>query len=308
MKTFDSNYKAQLVNSAMKERLLKKENICVLEELLNRDSQKLEKLQKLNENGKLNFGNKVSSEELKELFPKICSEVNNCLNVQDIGMPKFGYYNLFSLRWNSFIPLYCYFASAIDFTSFAGSLFAEDPSPVNLLFGGLNLAIAAYSHALFKNPHYSFGRVNLERVPATELILTIAHEYTHHIQKEKGLSTIISKKYSVFREGHARGIQRQISENYAQRWDNEAFLFDILDYNVGEFKSAYLWMSKKLKYKPIESLLKTKSSQDDDGVINRLFFSKPSPHAIGNTLFSIYEASQGKEIYNHMIHGNFKFT
>lgn len=308
MKTLDSNYKSQLENSLMKNRLLKKENICILEELLNRDSQKLEKLQKIEKNGKLNFGDKVSSEELKELFPKICSEVNSFLNVQDIKIPRFGYYNLFSQKMSPSSPLGFYSVSAINFASFASSLFAGDPSPENILFGGLTLAIAIYVHGVSKNSNYSSDRVNLERVPRTELIPVAAHEYTHHIQKEKGLSTIISKKPTIFKEGHARGIERQISENYAQREDNEAFTYDLLNENVGEFKSAYIWMCEKLSYKPIKSLLKTKTNRDDDESTNHLIFSEPTSHAIGNALFSIYEASQGKEIYNQMIHGDFKFT
>ncbi len=87
----DSEYLSQIENPNMKRLLLREDNIPPLEELLNAEAKKLQRLQRLKEEGKLNFGDKIKLDELTEIFPKICAEVNDFLGVKSTDIPSFGY-------------------------------------------------------------------------------------------------------------------------------------------------------------------------------------------------------------------------
>lgn len=304
--------KTQIENPNMKRRLLNVDNIPILEALLDREAQRLERLQKCKENDKLNLGNNVSPDELTELFPQICTEVDRFLEV-DGDVPKFGYYNLLRLELGSTSILSLYTLASLQVAGAATLMVADQNPEIDpLVFAGMGAILfvqAALLHSSNKDSSYTpvSKTIILERSPRTVLIPTASHEYTHYLQHREGL--IKQRfKYSIFSEGHARGVQKHVSEEYMEREDNEAFLYDVLDSTVGEFKSAYVWMCKKLGQQPKESLLKTKTTRDADESVNRLVWRCPTPHAIGNALFSIYEARQGRQVYNHMIHGNFQFS
>ena len=306
----NANYKLQIENACMERRLLNIDNIGAIEELLDRESQRLERLQKLKKDNKLNRGDKVSPGELKGLFPQICTEVDDFLGVQDGEVPKFGYYNLLRPGLMTTPVLAMYAISAVQVVSAVTCLITEqNPDLSNFMnagIGAMQFACAALFHSVMKNPGYNrlLKRVTLQNVARTDLIPSAGHEYAHHVQRREGLK---DDMYSIFKEGHARGVEKHIAQDYQQREDNNAFLYDVLNSTVGEFKSAYIWICQKFGHQPKASLLKTKTSTDIDERVNRLLDKTPTPHAIGNALFSIYEAREGRGIYNDMIHGNFQF-
>lgn len=304
----NANYLSQIENAPMKRRLLRVENLPIMEDLLARESQRLERLKKLKKEGKLNLGDKVSSGELRELFPQICREVDDFLGIQNGEVPKFGYYSLFrpGLKTTPVLFLYTLSASQIaeDLTALVMGI---NINPQNFLMDASLFAYAVSLHLMAKSPSYNhFSKfVTLERTVRTYLIPAAAHEYTHDVQQRNG---ILRKECSIFNEGQARGIERQLAEMYRDGEDNEAFLYGVLDRDICEIKSVYRWVCKKLGKQPRESILKTKSSRDGDESFRRFIMRKPTSHAIGNSLFSIYEASNGKGIYNQMIQGKFQFT
>ena len=318
----DSEYMTQIENSNLESRLLRTDNIPVLEELLNRDSQRLEKLQKLKEDNKLDMGNKITTKELKELFPKICTEVDDFLGIQSKDLPKVGYNHLFKLKISpipilSFYTFYTYLM-VVAGTSLINNQNLNTTNLIELGVGVGGLVGTAYLHSLMKFKGSSYIRyldtdlkeVILEKTPRTELIPAMGHEYTHHVQLDEG---VIDKgghhgKYLIFKEGHARGVERHLSEDYREREDNEAFLYHILNRNIREFKSAYVWMCSMLSKPVRDNLLRTKALLDNYEYRILSSKRKPSLHATGNALFSIYEALHGKQVYNHMIHGDFKFS
>lgn len=294
----------------MKKRLLVEDNIPAIEDLLDKESQRLEKLKVLKKNKKLNLGDKVSAKELEELFPNICKEVDEFLGIQEGKVPKFEYFDLMKPGLKT-TPLLSLYVLSTLFT--AGNLiyfFASQNSDISYLqdaaVGAMFFSFAKVLHSL-ETSNYNLGsqKITLEKLPRTKLITTAGHEYTHSVQDINGLA---SKKYSIFVEGHAIGVEKYLAEKYKEREDNEAFLYGIMESTVGEFKSAYQWMCKNLGKTPKKSLLKIKTIKDDYEGLKRLIFRNPSSHAIGNALFSIYEAKHGKNIYKEIIHGNFQFV
>lgn len=80
-------YKASLENERLKQLLLRRENIPVLEEILATETEELKRLQKLKKKGLLDFGETPREEDTRELFTRICAEVDTVLGVANLPLP-----------------------------------------------------------------------------------------------------------------------------------------------------------------------------------------------------------------------------
>ncbi|MBW2992026.1 hypothetical protein KY345_02295 [Candidatus Woesearchaeota archaeon] len=304
----DKNYIKQLRNGNLKRVLLREENIPILEELLDRESQRFIPIQRKKKEGKLDFGGKVA--ELDEFFSKIKEEVDSFLGISDVDTPRYGYFNLFKPGILSTTMLINYAVQTYNFMVNVARASQEPDLERSLMWlvGGCSgLVSVGLLHSIANNPIYNplSKTISLKREKRALLTPNVGHEYTHYVQDKKGLGDIL-KTHSIFNEGQARGVQRHISEAYMEREDNKAFLYDFLDTTVGEMKSAYLWMCRKLK-KPIrKTLLKVGTSRDGDEGLSRVV--RPTAHAIGNCLFSIHEAKYGSRIYGDVMNGRFQFA
>lgn len=301
----NQRYLSQIKNSSMKRLLLREDNIFALEELLNTETQRLKRLQRLKDGNQLDFGDTIELDELRELFPKISAEVNDFLGISPIDPPLYGYpvFLVPSSIKKTILTAYGAWAlvEIITATPKHRLIYAMTFSSLSLAYwilSGISKKIGPCYEPLTES-------VFLKKEQRAKLIPDAGHEYAHHVQNISG--TPPGPGYSIFVEGNARGVERHISEAYREREDNEAFLYDISDKTVGEIKSVYLWMSKKLGKPVKESLLKIKTSMDKYEGLVRLIFRRPTPHAIGNALFSIYEAQQGSQICGAMIQGSFQF-
>ena len=134
--------------------------------------------------------------------------------------------------------------------------------------------------------------ITVETLQRLSLIPGIAHEYSHYVHYRKGLGDLC---YDIFTEGHARGVERQISEIYKEKEDNELFLYDISEETVNELKYTYTLVCRRLKQKPKSSLLK-----------DSIFISNPNlieeqEYSLGNAFFLIHETRYGKDIYKDVL-------
>jgi len=267
----DEDYLKQFNNENIEQILLNIENISLLEELLYAESQELLHLQQIKD--KLNFGPTLKKEDLKILLPEIKEKVDSFLDVS-CDIPAIGYFSLINISF--------------------------EPRPT----GRFVYSNKAYHHYAYL---YKFGKILQKRDnPRAIIIPSIGHEYTHSIQYQKN-KNILSQAYWCFREGHSRGVQRFISKQYRNIEHNDAFLYINLNYTVGEMKSSYLWISNSLGFKPQGDLLRVQTLRDEDEKCEKNEFGKPTPQAIGNTLFYLYEHLRGNMIYRDMLHGDFKF-
>lgn len=313
---------AQIENKNIRALLLKKENVPLLEDLLDQKTQRFKPIQKLKNEGRLNFGNFVDAEELNELFPKIKGEVDSFLGTPSVDMPKFGYWSVLKPAILT-VPLFVGYATSLNMgIRSMFSIFTEPNFDINTMsaLGALGAAsIFFYTfiklHLSTKCDEYNirFKSITVQKNKRACLIPTAGHEYAHHIQQRTIFKQTPLKhnleKYSSFQEGQARGIEHYLSETYREREDNEAFLYNVLNTTVAEMKSAYIWMCEETGSPIRKSLLKIKSSIDyiEDRRKERIN-REPAPHTIGNSLFSIYAAKDGNRIYRDMIHSNFKFS
>lgn len=246
-----------LTDERIEELLLKRDNVLALEGLLYTESQKLIGLQKLKEEGKLDFGSMLGDGMLELLFRQVKEEVDEYFGTEGIPEPRLIF--LYGGRYNAY-----------------GSkkrqiIFTERMSP-----GFIPIAI---------------------------------HEYTHYLQHVFHQKIYCQQwKYGALLEGHARGVERFFSYDYAATESNEAFIYTITDSTVAELKSAYAWMCGKLGMERRENLLTVKSTGDKMEELRLSVSSgKPSPHGRGNAFFYLLEAKKGNGIYRDILRGNLDF-
>ena len=310
MKSLENFY--QINDENLTSLLLKKEKISALEELLFIESKKLESLKK--QKRKLDFGKKICYKELEQFFPKLKKEVDDFLDVQNIFFPNIKYLSnienmALSPKISTYAGLY-YVLSISNFGFLLNNLsILTNKFPLLNTLLMLNMIICGISgislHSRVDSSGYFPTResIRIKKEKRANLIPVLAHEYTHHIQCKKNFGF---KEENVFIEGHARGVQRYIAETYRERENNDAFLYENLGIDVMEIKNCYIWASKKLKEPLKKSLLKINTLPYPYGWVC-MREGKPTEHAIGNALFSIYEKEYGNKIYREMIHGNFQF-
>jgi hypothetical protein len=299
-------YGSQIQNYSMIRKLLVKENVPAIEDIIEKESGKLARLQSASH---VDLGDIVSDDELKELLPKVFGEVNRFLGVEHGELPEFGYHSIKNLGPVAKGLFLVYGTSGLLMARALVSLLTDqDTSHVGeFAAGALSFAFAGSVHSTIRNAYNpNIGRINVEKKPKTEMIPMAAHEYAHTVQHKNGFLPA-NRKHVIFLEGHARGVERHIAEYYNEQEDNEAYLIAATDRTLGELKSSYVWMCSETGKRPSRALLRTKSKSDMDERMARLL-SGPTPHAIGNALMSIYEAKMGKGIYADMLRGDFQFS
>jgi hypothetical protein len=119
-----------------------------------------------------------------------------------------------------------------------------------------------------------------------ELPEILGHEFTHYIQ---ALSGMFSQTTTLFQEGCARGVERQIAELNAKRFDPQEYNTSFLRRHIDE----------------IENTLDIHRRYQE-------WFSPSLPHTwpfmkhdLGNALFYLAEAKHGKRIYADVLRGDF---
>jgi hypothetical protein len=308
MERLITGYRERIEDDELEDMLLNIENVPVIEELMYRESRRVERLRGLVKRGELRFGRKIKQGEMRELLPEVCREVNNFLGVmpiEPVDIPNAEYYNIFNPKLKNMLLLTSFGLSEAAMIMGAGNMVygdAMNPKDIFLLLaGGAALFRCSKEYSDMKCPKYNAKtkKIILQKTSREKLIPIIAHEYAHHIQRRRGIN---KTKWSIFTEGHARGVQRKISKIFSERENNEAFIYQISEMDMGEYKKAYRFMCEELGITANESLMRTKTRLD------RYRNKEINSHQIGNSLFSILEEKHGDGIYKKMIHGNFNFS
>ena len=120
------------------------------------------------------------------------------------------------------------------------------------------------------------------------MILIMAHEYTHHIQKEEGF---FLDNVDYFYEGQARTVQRHISFKKQTDEGNSAYVLENLQsYDLPELQATYIWLSKNYGKTPIKSLCQDLTK------------------TIGNTFLLLMERKFGTGIHKEIMAGKYQLS
>ncbi|MEM2121041.1 MAG: hypothetical protein QXU20_00045 [Candidatus Woesearchaeota archaeon] len=296
-------------------KLLQEENITVIEEILEKEIKKFERLKNLKEQGKLDFGEKFDLERIVEdIFPKVAKKVNEFLEVDNIKLPKVKYFSIIKpgLLESVFLALCfsCGFYIVSDINNLLKWKDSEYVLDLSIQVMSLYLLSKFYNNIKSSSYNKLEKKITLEKEEYTKIVTVLAHEYTHHIQNNKlrdHFKKVMPTKYIAFLEGHARGVERFIAKEYSENENNYAFWYNVLDRVVGELKCVYKWLCINFEKEPKEILLNTETSIDERLDFRLKRHKKPSYHAIGNSLFLIYELKHGNDVYKKIIKGDLEF-
>jgi hypothetical protein len=140
------------------------------------------------------------------------------------------------------------------------------------------------------------------------LVPELAHEYTHHVQNclTKG------KMYSndPLAEGSAVGVERIISNQYAEETGNPGYSLSSLRSTTQTLTYAYLYLCSQRGIQPNDKLLdsrflswSTRISRTSDS----LFGLKNHNYDIGVAAVSIAEEIHGPSVYARLVRGETDF-
>ncbi|MBI5066258.1 hypothetical protein HZA97_08540 [Candidatus Woesearchaeota archaeon] len=273
----------------LKERLLDKNNLPVLEELLNREMQQKRFLRGLKENNALDFdfGPKYSKQELPAILAQVKADVDEFLGTSNVNMPRSGYFTFLSVEGT--IPMYYAYRG---FEKILQHL--PDPNASFPADGFIYLGLAYILYFVVSRSSYNpiLRTVTLEKEKRAEIVPTFAHEYAHHVQKKRGFPSITCDH--AMTEGHARGVERFIARTFNKKEDDPAFLYGTTKRHVDDLGRMYKWLCKKHGIEP---------------KINISFLSERiTDYSIGTTALYIQEALQGNKIFREIIEGKFQFA
>jgi hypothetical protein len=136
-----------------------------------------------------------------------------------------------------------------------------------------------------ENSSYEDGAIFLYRgIPERDLPADLAHEYAHHLQGDD--LTILS-------EGHARGIERMVSERFYNRHNHFGYLATAFERTEDELQCAWAYLFP------------------EEAVPLRRFRGDPSErfkeYMLGTAAFCIAEDAYGEQVYRDVLHGNLSF-
>jgi len=282
--------------------LLNPKNIEPLESLLEKELLKKNKLLDLFVENQLNFGDYVPRKDLEETLSEVKTEVDKFLGVSDIGSPNINYKSVWipNKKHVFFLPGVVAGLCSVGMASLIPDLDNYNimkyvPSALLMVTGIGSSASIYFTIFRGESTYYpTLNDIDLRKEKITRLIPAIGHEYAHYVMDKSGIKT---KRKSILAEGFAMGVEHYISEVFAEKENNEAFLFDISTLTLSNLYSTYHWICEKL------------GKNDRRYFIHDGCKVEPEPvnvYALGNALFSLAELTQGKQVYRDVLDGKFE--
>lgn len=271
---------------SLKERLLDKNNLPILEDLLNKEIQKRKWLEELKNKGALDFGLKYSRKELPAILAQVKADVDEFLGTSQVVMPRSDYFTFFSIY--GILPGYFLVRGGME-------VLVNQSSPLIGAAFVIDAIITAYCmFQLFSGPQYNHlsKKITLRKEKRADIIPIFAHEYAHYLQHRLLFPELTSDHAT--KEGHARGVERFMANLYKEREDNLAFAYGSNERQVEDLGEMYNWLCRKHGVQPKIKINKFGWFVDD--------------YSIGTTALYIQEALQGNKIFREILEGKFQFA
>ncbi len=271
---------SHLSNHHLKAMLFRRENIEPLEDLLAAEQKRLAELENLKASGMLELGNKLTSDELEASALEVMGEANRFLGVEGIKPPRI------------------YKSSTFAFGYLSGLLLVPGLilSNTDVMLAGISaIGCAHMFYQSVKGGAYipKFKSITVPNTGKTDAIPILGHEYAHHVQVSTcKVPKLILCRYDMFIEGFAYGAERDISQFFAEKEDNPAFLYKAIERAERSIQSAYRKLTRGLGVEPKKSLLNKPEN-----------FLSGLP--IGNAIFLLAAHMQGEQVYRNALRGEF---
>ncbi|MBI2133073.1 hypothetical protein HYU11_00145 [Candidatus Woesearchaeota archaeon] len=296
----------EFTNRELLKGLQSEEQLRGLEELLDFEIDRFSRLELFKGKRRLDFGSVPGKVEFASLFDEVRSEVDVFMGVSGIQAPNVNYYNKVpgqvfhnAVAASLFLTgLYDYALKLVLLNSDSlDSFLSRQFVNVMMMATGFFYFYKYHSRGFYWQPPadytYSprFEVVNAPKDRRANLLPLAGHEYTHHVQKKLGLVSYEGNEgMGAFMEGTAIGVQRHLSEWYAEKHGNESYLYIVVKESTYNLSRAYNWLCQALGREPKKSLSLT----------DELPGRRTEYHAFGDSFFYLLEKRRGKGVYAEM--------
>lgn len=276
-------------------------NLEVLEMLLDKAAQKYLNLK--SKKNSLDFGQKLTPQNLENLAPAVIAKTMNYLEIKqstDCCLSMFYLPDQIKRGLKVAAGTFAIsgLVSALEGLTIGNLIMS---GMIGALFGAgiIILARETYANSAFdyKDHHLLIGATK-----TVNAVGAIAHEYTHCLQHNFTQLDIKSESKNPIVEGHARGLEGIISEKYAQEFNNEAYTYVHSERVARELKTAYIYTCNKKEITPKESLEKLPICVD-----SFLFSTDIDHYSLGVAAMTIANSKHGEKIYKDVMKNDFEF-
>lgn len=275
-------------------------NLEALEEILNQRANLY--LAAKNEKGKYDFGQKLTPDTLRKLAVEVIRDTKDFLQVTDTPPAYISMFHLpRDIKRGAYITLGIFtIATLAELTNGLTFKDLRTNGLIALLFGVGTVLTMQRDHLLSVFDG-SEKRIRMGEKNEVEAVGVVAHEYTHRLQDS--FTDLTGETRNPIAEGHARGVQGAVANNFAQRYDNPAYLFSHIDCTAKELKDAYLFICRENGISPKKSLASLPIPKVRKGLYK--FFGHH--YSIGVAAMSIAEAQNGTKVYKDVIKNDVSF-
>ena len=271
-------------NKNMIELLDTKENLKCLAYLIEKNFQKLKRIEIPEDYSYLNL-EKILGDVAPEVFSLYPEDIKK-------NIPSIYQYSFFNKAGKHSRRS----AEASIYSCFLTALLATSPpiipselaitSSIGILAMGCLFGLVSYTDNLrIKNNSYYIKpiiSISPNHMGFYKLNWICAHELTHHLQHLNGLNV---KNNNILLEGHARLTDRIVSENMAEKNNDTRYKYFSYSTILGELEYAYDYLSLDMK------------KQDNQPFFKKMFAeTEINYHALGTAAFMILEEKYGQSI------------
>ena len=282
-------------NARLKEDLLQRENIPVLEDILK--ARREEAIELYYDNYDEDRSAELDREGVESLFDDVKTRVDKFLGVEGVSRPKIWMPTQRHLAMMQYavatvtLPLMLQgaFMLGVEQQVVAGTFMMSSAHGCGQIVSNSvhERQLGAY-HPLVKR--VILGPV--EKRTAANTVATLIHEYTHHVQRETGIFRLRNRSFD---EGMAIGVERHVTRELAQEMGQSIYLSQVVDIDRWQLSQAYLFLCDRFDLQPREDLVRYETE-----LPRRL-----GAHATGNAVVSLMEVRDGVGVYRKMINGEY---
>lgn len=298
---------SQIIEASQIEKYLaKKENLEIVEQMLDSTSQTYLSLKK--QAKKLDRGPFLTWQNLPSLLSEVRNQTEQFLGVKNISSPDITIFNLKRfIRRGAIIGL-----GTTDL--FIAQSFIEGPQApqffkalfTGAFFGG-GIVLEGFRRYMNSEYNPSANLITVAERRTVPAVAAIAHEYTHHIQGIKTPKLLVVG--NPLTEGFAGGVARAISSAFTEQYSNPAYIYDELAITSSSLKDTYLDLCRKFSLSPSKSLQKLPIAKKSFAISGWTIHDPFIGHyyCLGNTLMIVAEAKHSTSVYQDIIKGNLGF-
>jgi len=277
-----------------------KNNLEALEDILDQRAQRYLVVQK--EKEKYDFGKNLTPERLRELAREVIQDTWGFLEVVEAPSAYLSMAHLpRDIKYGAKVALGTFIVGTL--AELTDGLTLQDLQTAGLIGLALGVGCVVTMQRDHLRSVFDCSRkvIRISEKKEVNAVGGIAHEYTHRLQDS--LTNLATQRRNPVVEGHARGVEGEVANTFANRYDNPAYSFEYIDRTAKELKDAYLFICAEKGINPRQSLANLPIPK----VRGWLYKFFGHHYSIGVAAMSIAEAQHGDRVYRDVMKNEVSF-